>query len=330
LFWFAPAVAAPTPPRLVIEIDPQAEQLVDARAARRLVALELSDVEIPPGRFGKLGTRAPALFYRVLGRPGGALRVELWERGEFYGARSVSGSGSARLRSRRVALAAVELARRLRQRRTAEERREQARLAAEREEALRRARAGSGFALEASGAGAIVGPGDLWLAGPALGARVSASEALRLDLGAAWLGGAAPAAESPHVQWLELRLGPAYTFLPETPLRVGVGLELAAAVVHIGGVREVDAIPGQSATWSARAALALRLEPRLGDRVFATFGPSLGVVLRPMPVADAAGERHELGGVWIGVAAGAVLDPGRVKPDASNREQPLEPRALLP
>lgn len=314
MFWVAPAAATPSPARLVIEIDAQAERLVDARAARRLVALELSDVEIPPGRFGKLGARAPALFYRVLGRPAGALRVELWERGEFYGARSVSGSGSARLRSRRVALAAVELARRLRQRRTAEERREQARLAAEREQALRRARAGSGFAVEAAAAGAIVGPGDMWLAGPGLAARISASEALRLDLGAAWLGGAAPAAESSHVQWLELRVGPAYTFTPDAPLRIGLGLEMAAAVVRIGGVPEVDAIPGESATWSARAALALRLEPRLGDRAFLSFGPSFGVVLRPMPVVDPDGGRHELGGVWMGMAAGVVLDPGSVKP----------------
>lgn len=305
------AAAPIAPGRVTLEIDAQAEGLVDARAARRLVALELSDVEIPPGNFGRLGTRPPALFYRVLGRAE-QLRIELWERGEFHGARMVSGSGSPQLRSRRVALAAVELARLLRQRRLTEERREQARLRAERQAAEHRARAESALALEATVLGALVGPSDLWLVGPTLGSRVAVSRALELGLGASWLLGESPTASALRAEWLELRMQPTYVWGRDESLRLAVGLDLAAAVVHLAGLGSVDAVPGQNATWSARAALDLRVEPRLGDRLRLTVGPMLGLVLRRMPIEDATGESRRLGGAWLGASAGVVIDPAWV------------------
>src|SRR5258706_16211119 len=127
---------------VVIEIDSAAEHWVDARSARRLIPLELSDVDVPPAP--ALRRAAATLFFRVLGRPDGALRVELWERGEFHGARVLSASGeNAQLVARRVTLAAAELGRRLSRKRQAQLEREQveerARAAARLEEARRTA-----------------------------------------------------------------------------------------------------------------------------------------------------------------------------------------------
>src|SRR6187431_2323057 len=92
------------------------------RATRRLVQLELSEIDVPQASANKR-SRAPLFFRVVLVEPD--VRVELWERGEYYGARGVSGSNAAgQLGARRVALAAAELARRLQRRRHVQAERE--------------------------------------------------------------------------------------------------------------------------------------------------------------------------------------------------------------
>ncbi|HYP90384.1 MAG TPA: hypothetical protein VEQ59_19565, partial [Polyangiaceae bacterium] len=113
--WLGVAPARAAPASVVVEIDLGAERLVDARSARRLVPLELADVALPTTSRG-----TPVLFFRVLGRDAGTLRLELWERGEFHGARTLSGAGeNPQLVARRVALAAAELGRRLARKREA-------------------------------------------------------------------------------------------------------------------------------------------------------------------------------------------------------------------
>src|SRR6187399_284920 len=73
-----PLAAAPHPAS--IEIDARAEALIEPRAVRRLVQLELADVDVRPAP----GQRDTVLFVRVLGAGEGQLRIELWERGVAY------------------------------------------------------------------------------------------------------------------------------------------------------------------------------------------------------------------------------------------------------
>ena len=87
---------------VLVEIGDSAESILDARATRRLVQLELSEIDVPAAS-GNKRARAP-LFFRVI-KVEQDVRVELWERGEYHGARVVSGSNAAgQLGARRVAL----------------------------------------------------------------------------------------------------------------------------------------------------------------------------------------------------------------------------------
>ncbi|HET9929539.1 MAG TPA: hypothetical protein VFQ35_02580, partial [Polyangiaceae bacterium] len=94
----------------MIEIDPAAEAILDARAVRRQVSLELSEIDVPSFGAGGGGAASaapsPPLFVRVLGRVDRQVEVELWARGELSGRRVVSGAESGQhLLVRRVGLA---------------------------------------------------------------------------------------------------------------------------------------------------------------------------------------------------------------------------------
>jgi hypothetical protein len=299
-----PAAASPAP--AIVEIDPRVE--VDVRAARRLVQLELSDVEVP---------RRPqdpdvALFVRVLSAGEGKIRVELWERGESHGARLVTNSrGGSQLIARRVALAAAELARGLRQKRRALERQklidEQKRLAAERAE---RERTLDGpAAIRPAAAGMLVGLGDLALAGPSLAGQFHVAGATRVDLGATALfggvldGGAA-------VETFELSLGPAH----RVPLQsLGLDLDFSAfaraGLLSFADVLGVDGIAGQRQTWWARAGAASAVELRLSRTTRLSLGLSLGAVLRRVPVVLDDSRQLRLGGFFLGTELGIVYTP---------------------
>src|SRR6185503_9592831 len=112
-----PARAATSRDRLMIEVHRDAAPLIDVRATQRLVELETADVDVPPPP--KLDFRPP-LYFRIVALSAATLRVELWELGQPRGARSVSAAGNDMLKARRIALAAAELARRLRQQRLSE------------------------------------------------------------------------------------------------------------------------------------------------------------------------------------------------------------------
>src|SRR6478752_3191405 len=191
---------------VVVEIGDSAESLLDARATRRLVQLELSEIDVPAAS-GNKRARAP-LFFRVV-QVGPDIRVELWERGESHGARVVSGSNAGgQLGARRVALAAAELARRLQKKRRIQAERERLSELARAEEAQREARRAldGPFALrsglEVSSIGALSGI----LLGPRLLGQWTLSKRSRVEAGFAWLAGRAPA--SANAEWLELSLAP--------------------------------------------------------------------------------------------------------------------------
>ncbi|HMR08263.1 MAG TPA: hypothetical protein PKA88_20920, partial [Polyangiaceae bacterium] len=68
---------------------------MDAQLARRLIRIELGDIEVPSRPTDKYPGAASTVFFRVLAPSHDRLHVELWDRGDFYGARGVSVTGSA-------------------------------------------------------------------------------------------------------------------------------------------------------------------------------------------------------------------------------------------
>jgi hypothetical protein len=300
---------------VVIEID-AAESALDPRLTRRLIALEINEVDVPADPAHR-SEGPPTLFFRILAGRGDALDVELWERGILYGRRTLTASqGSSRLRARRIALAAAELARGMRQARRLEAKR----LAeAERQRLLERQRLAetppfARLALEPGVEGlASFGSSSLWLVGPRVTGQVRFRDPIRLELGASWMFGRAALQNHPGVEWLELSTAVAYA-RPFTK-RVGVwlGARAAAASVHLTRLETVDAIRGRSHTWSARALLETGLELKLHRGFGLSVGPAFGIILRPIPVSSASGNREQLSGMWVGGGVGLVVDPSSRK-----------------
>jgi hypothetical protein len=296
--------ARAAPASVVVEIDGAAERLVDPRSARRLVPLELSDVALPVS--GLRGS--PVLFFRVLGRNDGSLRIELWERGEYHGARVLNGAGeNPQLVARRVALAAAELGRRLARKREATlARDERLRQAREKVAQEQRERTQDGpVALRSELAVGAV-PGKAWLFGQRLNGELSLRGPLRLDVGAElWTGSLTPALDT---QLEGVSFGPAYRLLLTRSLDLDLGLQAAALLLQVPKARSLDGLTAQTASWTARLTLAPRFEIRLGRRVRALVGVEAGAMLRPLPYEGDRGTER-LSGVWWGGSLGLVVTP---------------------
>ncbi len=297
------SVAAGTP--VLVEISDGAETLLDARATRRLVALELSELTL-----AEPDKRAPMpLFFRVV-QFGADLRVELWQRGEFHGARVVSGTSSGgQLSARRVALAAAELARRLQKKRQMQAERERLDARARADARAREARGtlDGPLALRPSLLVADVGSMASVLAGPRLLGQWTFAPRTRLDAGFSWLAGSAP--DSSKAEWLELSIAPSRRVTLGETLDLDLGVSLAAAWVRFARVRGVDAILDQNETWSARVAATVRLEPRLTRQLRLSFGVETGLLLREIPFEPVSGGSDRLRGLWLGLDAGVVFTP---------------------
>lgn len=292
---------------VLVEIGDSAETLLDARATRRLVQLELSEIEVPPAS-GNKRVRA-ALFFRVV-QVGADVRVELWERGEFHGARVVSGSNAAgQLGARRVALAAAELARRLQKKRLMQAERERLAELARAEEAAREARRAldGPFALRSSLELASIGDFAATLAGPRLLGQWTLAQRTRIEGGFAWMAGSAPASAS--AEWLELSLAPMQRVALAETADLDFGLTVAAAWLRLGKVHGVDAILDQNETWSARAAAVVRFEPRLSRQVRLSLGVDAGLLLRQVRFQSQSDSAERLRGAWLGLGLGVVFTP---------------------
>jgi hypothetical protein len=303
LLLFSTGVAA-SPARVVVEIDVAAERAVDARSARRLVALELSDVVVPPHSAG----RTTELFVRVLGRDGGNLRLELWERGEFHGARALNGAGeNPQLFARRVALAAAELGRRLaRKREAALQRDARLKLAREERERRHRERTQDGPVALRSGLGFAFVPEKLWLVGSHAAAELTLRGALRFDVAAeAWVGHLSSAGGA---ALYGISLGPAYRFAVSPGVDWDVAARAAALVLQAPASRSLDAVPWQQGSWTALAALSNRLQLRLTRQVRVGFGVEAGVLLRSVSYQGDAGDQRLRGAWWSG-SLGLVVTP---------------------
>ena len=292
---------------IVVEIDGAAERLVDARSARRLVPLELSDVSVPSG-----GNRpAPALVFRVLGRADGSLRIELWERGEYHGQRTLNATGeNPQLVARRVALAAAELCRRLARKREAaiarDERLRQTRTAHERAE---RERTQEGPLALRSELGFAVTPAKLRLFGSRLAAEASLRGPLRLDLGAELWGGRLEPKLGVLLEGVSI--GPAYRFVLTRQLDLDLGGRATALLLQAPQARSLDAVLEQDSSWTARVDGSARLELRLSRQVRLGLGGEIGALLRSVRFVTPHFEPRTLDGLWWGTSLGLVVTPPR-------------------
>jgi hypothetical protein len=294
--------------RVVVEVDAGAGSTLDASSTRRLIAREVGDIDLPP--MPSREVHDVILYFRVVESADGATRIELWERGAYYGARTISTRGSPRLRPRRIALAAAELARRLKQRRIAEARRlaadERRRL--EREELARRTPPFARSAFFAGTDGAWTTGGRLWMLGPRLGTEVRFGSGFRLSAAGAWRFGRVSGLDSaPSVQWMEIEVAPGYLLLHDPRLDVLVDVPLSANVLRLGDGASTDGVTLHAESWSARAGLSPRIEPRFGAFRL-SVGPAVGIVLHPVRVVD-GGRSTVVRGISLGGTLSLVFDP---------------------
>jgi hypothetical protein len=282
--------------------------VLDARAVRRLVPLELADVDVPP----RPGDSNVALFVRVLSARQDELRVELWERGESHGARTVAGArGSPALTSRRVALAAAELARGLRQRRIQLARQaEKTERRRELRERIERDRTLDGPRALRVGLGATAGEG-LALVGPALDAELHVYGATRIDLGAAWSIGLVDWRDAAEA-WA-VRAGPARRFVLGSRTDLDLGLRAEASVLSFPKSAAVDGSAGQEQSWAARIEGAARFQPRLARALRLSLGVVFGGLLRRPSIDPLAGDSILPGRLYVGTELALVLTPARVR-----------------
>ena len=301
---------------VVVEIDRRASRLVDPTLTRRLVAIELGDLEVPPAPGDEPPPVPRSLFVRLIGEEEGQVRVELWELGRRLGVREVAFdvATSEQLRARRIALIAAALGREVAvaRRREAQRLAEQARV----EQEARLAAAAAPPASRAAVAGGLrvadVGSADLLLVGPRLEGTLRLADGAMLGVGLAQLAGAAPAlGGAPPLKWAELTVTPGWQVPVAPRARLGVGAEIAAATVELPRVPVVDGVEGQLATWTARAAGRVTLEVRTDRLGSIELGCGAGMILRPLPLVDRGGAEGDLGGAWVGLDAGWVLDPRR-------------------
>jgi hypothetical protein len=299
----APPVHA-NPGAAVIEIDPRAEVLIDPRALRRRVQLELADVAVPPPP----GQQEAALFFRVLVAGSSDLRIELWERGVEYGSRVVAGAtDTGPLLARRVALAAAELARELsdtREDEANERHQAQAQKAALERAARERTRNGP-HALRSSATGAW--SPKLALVGPALTAELDAYKKTRVDFGAAATYGTF--VRDTPVEAFSLGFGPARRVVLGPRWDLDFGLHAAAWLLVLPEARGVDGIAGQHQTWTASVDARVRIEPRLSRSVRLELGVGGGALLRRVPFERADGRAEHVTGLFGAAEVGVVITP---------------------
>jgi hypothetical protein len=288
----------------VIEIDPRAETLVDPRALRRRVQLELADVTVPP----PVGQTEAALFFRVLAPTAAELRIELWERGVAYGSRVVAvATDTGPLLARRVALAAAELARELSDTRE-DEATERAQLAAQKAALARAARdrTRNGPLALRPGLSGVWSP-KLALVGPSLVSELHAYRKERLDLSAAATYGLL--SRDTPVESFSLGIGPSRRRVIGPRWDLDAGVRVAAWFLVLPDARSVDGIAGQHQTWTASVDGLLRLEPRLSRGVRLEFGVGGGALLRKVPFENKDGRAERAYGPYVAAEVGVVITP---------------------
>lgn len=294
---------------VTVEVTDAAEALLDSRLARRLITLELADVELPsvsrqvPTRVSAAGAvrNAEVVFVRLLA-DADVLTVELWASGLLAGERRIRASGAEELQARRVALACAELARRVREARLSE-----------RQRVLREhlfpspTSAVPSYSVAASvGAGAStravwLPSVDVALVGPSAGVWIRSQQGLGLELNAAYY----HSTSTDGIRfWTELGLRPSWSVQSDA-WGLAVGAQSALALLDVGSRASVRGAPESQQTWSARVALDARVTYRLAPKASLTFGPDLGLQLRDVELLPREGAPTHVRGLWLGIGLGA-------------------------
>ncbi len=295
---------------------------IDESVVRRTVALELRDVEIPPrpescsGPPGELdGEDIVSLYVRVVSDDK-KLIVSLWDRGEYVGRRSISGTGHASVKARRVGLAVAELVRQLGDtRKRALLRHEQELVLEEKREAnLRDKKAREALGLRSSVDTLWITQGA-WLLGPSVGLDFNGYFPLRFSARVGWLAGTLPALKdatlgqtSPGFSQFDFSFDVAYQHRVSARTRFSFGALLAASAVHVSGATEVDDISGQRDTWSSRLGARIGASRQIHGQVWGHIELNAGTLLRPIPMTR-GGEDVRLGGPFLGASLGLTVAP---------------------
>lgn len=292
-----------------VEVSEEAETMVDARLARRLIRLELADVELPhvPGAVpsGRLGAAARGsdeiVFVRLL-RQGEFLVVELWAQGTFSGERHLTIAANEQHQARRVALASAELARRLRETRVVERQRVLRQHLVSNQEPqaplyVTKLNTGISVGLSAArwvGAKAtLVGPeAQMWGIseyGVGLGVAVSSLTSANSGL---------------VRSWTELALRPQWQLSPARDWLLGVASSLGAGLVDITPDASFRGSRESHQTWATNVGLDLLVGWRPSPRLGLLLEPKGGLMTRTLSVVE--GEQTlQVGGPWVGVTIGA-------------------------
>lgn len=293
-------------PQVVVEIGADAEKVVEARFTRRMLQIELGDLPL-----GDADAAGAPLFFRLVSSDPNTLAVELWDHGELLGRRTISISrGNPQLHSRRIALAAVELARRAPSQRLARAQRdaraeERCQLA---EAASIRAARQPRLRIDTTFGGYSLGLGDGWLAGAALAAGVHGAwgGSFTARFGG-YQGRQRRAGGEPYLRWYEAGVAPAYGGSLDPNWHLSAALPVSYATVFVAGAPVLDGVEGQRVTWSARAGVAPALARRLDEALWLVVSPELGWTLRNIGLRDDGGASHDLGGIWLGASVGVSV-----------------------
>jgi hypothetical protein len=298
----AQARPAQATPRSVVELDESAAELLDVQVTRRLIQLELREIDLELGEAVQ-GGGPPVLYFRISAISDAVLSIELWDRGRFFGERRVSAQGSALLRARRLALASAELARLAKKLKEREDARKERARRAKNSEPVGALLLPASVRLAPSLHAALVDDGKLWLLGPRLAAALVLHGGPRLDLGLGWHTGALQQdQENATLSWSELSLAPAYGW-GFGRHGLDVGASVAVSVVSGHDVVTGPGASGSLHSWSAQLALLLRHHLKLAPRLRLSTGVELGHLLHPIELPAA----REVNGFWFGLSLGVEL-----------------------
>jgi hypothetical protein len=301
------AAAAPS----IVEIDDAAARLLDTQSTRRLIRLELADIDWDADSSNKA-----VLYFRIFATADGNLTIELWDRGSSYGDRHVSSQGNEPLRARRLALASAELARAaLRQqhieahRKHHRERRTPTPAAALMLPASLR--------LLPSLHGATIDFDDLVVLGPRLSAALVFQQGPRVDLGVGWeLGRVRAPGDPANARWSEVFLAPSYAWHFGNS-EVDLGLQVSAAAASFLDFPVGPTQRRSVHTWSSQLGLLGRYHHALSPAVRLFLAVEAGHTLRPIPVWSSTGG-DPLGGFWGGLTLGGEIT-------VLGRDRPVKP-----
>lgn len=293
---------------MTTEIDRATEQITDPHLTRRLIALEMGDVDVPPRLVDGEEGEEPALFFRVVDDDG-VIRIELWERGEFHGARTLSAQGTKRLLARKIALATTQLAMRLRRVRLLERKQAQEQQEEQELEPPRRLPLQARFILGTEARATLLTGGGAWAVGPGIWTQLRFDSGPVVELGLSHQAGSVEGLQQTSWRWFGGGLRLAHEVHGNESFRVTPGLGLSLAQVQFGGPSRVDGVRGSSQTWSGATTLDVSLQWSVGDSAWLTLRPEVGAALRRVRVEDPSGDVGRVGGALFGLRVGVAFDP---------------------